>query len=94
MDKYPDYNVGELMMEDMKKDWENGLFDYKIKSGGKMNRTLTIFFDDGSESEYKVNHIFNPNTWDEFSSLHFRTTEGKSYSVRTRDIERVEIEVE
>lgn len=57
-----------------------------------MNRTLTIFFDDGSESIHKVNHIFNPNIWDRYSVLSFKTLEGKSYSIRTRDIERVEIE--
>ncbi len=59
-----------------------------------MNRTLTIFFEDGQELEFKVNHIFNPNSWDQYSVIHFKTIEGKSYSVRTADIERVEIEGE
>lgn len=59
-----------------------------------MNRTLTIFFDDGTESKYEVNHIYNANDWSEYTVIHFKTIAGKSYSVRTRDIERIEIEGE
>ena len=59
-----------------------------------MNRLLIIFFEDGQEMRFHVNHVFNPQIWDEYTAIHFKTTAGKSYSVRTADIERVEIEEE
>ena len=59
-----------------------------------MNRTMVIFWQDGEETTFKVIHIYNPDIWDAYSVLHFKTKEGKSYSVRTDDIERIEIEEE
>ena len=59
-----------------------------------MNRKLTIFFKMEMSRVFQVMHIYNSDQWQEYSEIHFKTKDGKSYSVRTADIERVEIEEE
>ena len=59
-----------------------------------MNRTITIYYCDGTIEEYKVKNIYNPNAWDQYSCLWFRTLTDKTYSIRTKDIDSVEIEGE
>ena len=57
-----------------------------------MNRTITIYYCDGTIDEYKVKNIFLDKNWTEYSCIWFRTESDKCYSIRTKDIDSVEVE--
>lgn len=57
-----------------------------------MKRTITIFFEDGKEESFEIERLYNPEIWTAYSVLHFTTSDGVRHSVRTADIERIEVE--